>query len=147
MNYGDIILFKPMTFRGRLISLIDGSPYSHIGMFLRYDANIPLFIESDESTGGVVIMQLQDWQNYIILKPVGISPRPIEQILEKLGTPYDTIMILDILLAKIFKRNKQNNNENKFICSEFIDYCYNYKIGQGNVATLKTFYQSKLFTQ
>jgi hypothetical protein len=144
MKYGDIILFKPTTLLGKIISLIDGSPYSHIGVFIEYRNGIALFIESHEKKGGVVITQLQEWENYIVKKPL-IKPRLKKDVLAKLGTKYDFSMLVWLLKAKILKKKQYNNNDSTLICSELADYVFNYKVGSGYVATPRTFSESKLF--
>lgn len=145
MQYGDVIAFKPTTTYGKAISLFDGSPYSHVAMFLKYEKGIPLFIESHEKKGGVVISKLHEWGNYDIYRPIDLKPRPMKDMLDKLGTPYDGSMILHIIMAKTFKREQANNDFSRVICSEFIDYGYRYKVGGGFIATPKTFYSSKHF--
>lgn len=147
MKYGDIILFKPTGLMGKLISKIDGSPYSHVGVFLEYDNGVPLFIESHEKKGGVVITKLQEWQNYTVLRPIKIKPRPKQELLELLGTGYDFSMLGWILKAKLFGKEAPNNSPTLLICSEFADYAYHYKIGNGRVATPKTFALSDKFIQ
>lgn len=144
-KYGDIIQFKPTTLYGKAIKFVDGSPYSHTAMFLKYEKGVPLFIESHEKKGGVVISKLHEWGNYDVYRPVDIKPRPMKEVLGKLGTEYDTFMILDILINKFFKSELYNNDDKKFICSEFKDWVYYYKVGNGYVATPKTFYLSKHF--
>lgn len=144
MKYGTIILFKPTTLMGRLISFIDGSEYSHIGMFIKYENGVPLFIESHEKKGGVVMSKLEEWKNYTVKKPL-MKPRPKKEVLNMLGTSYDSSMLWWIFKAKIFSLKQENNDEKSMICSEFIDYCFNYQIGHGYVATPRTFNDSKLF--
>ena len=144
MQYGDIILFKPTTFMGKLISFIDGSPYSHIGVFVEYKNGVPLFIESHEKKGGVVITRLQEWQNYTVKRPL-VKPRAKKEVLSKLGTRYDNSMLWWIFKAKIFKSMEYNNDDTSLICSEFADYIFHYKVGNGYVATPKTFADSTLF--
>lgn len=144
MQYGDIILFKPTTLMGKLIAFIDGSPYSHIGVFIEYRNGVPLFIESHEKKGGVVITKLEEWRNYTI-KRTALKPRPRHEVLSKLGTRYDSSMLWWIMKAKIFRTVQSNNDDSSLICSEFADYVFHYKIGGGNVATPKTFNDSTLF--
>lgn len=144
-KYGDIIQFKPKTFYGKLIKLIDGSPYSHTAMFLKYEKGVPLFIESHERKDGVVISKLQEWGNYDVYRSTTLKPRPMKEVLEKLGTKYDGSMIVDIVKNKIIKKQPTNNDDTQFICSEFIDFAYRYKVGNGFVATPHTFYTSNQF--
>lgn len=129
---------------GKLISFFDGSEYSHIGMFIKYDNGVPIFIESHEKKSGVVMTKLEEWRNYTIKSPT-IKPRPKKEVLNMLGTSYDSSMLWWLLKAKVFKSKQQNNDEKSLICSEFIDWCFHYKVGGGYVATPKTFNDSKLF--
>lgn len=144
LEYGDIILFKPSSLLGSLISFIDGSEYSHVGMFIEYKNGVPLFIESHEKKNGVVITKLQEWQNYTVKKTL-IKPRRKREVLNMLGTSYDNSMLWWIFKAKVFSLKQENNDEKSLICSEFIDWCFNYQVGHGYVATPKTFNDSKLF--
>lgn len=144
MKYGDILIFKPTTLLGKLISFIDGSEYSHIGMFIEYRNGVPLFIESHEKKGGVVMSKLEEWRNYTVKTPL-IKPRKKREVLNMLGTSYDNSMLWWILKAKVFRFKQENNDEKSLICSEFVDWCFNYKVGGGYVATPRTFNDSTLF--
>lgn len=141
MKYGDIILFKPTSFTGKLIAWIDGSPYSHAAIYISKQNGHDLFIESHERKNGVVITRLEEWKNYTVVRP-DMKARPKRDMLEKLGKTYDVSMIGWILWAKVFKRDLDNNDDNLLICSELVDYCYRYKIGKGRICTPKTIYQS-----
>jgi hypothetical protein len=145
MKYGDILLFKPTSFTGKLIAWIDGSPYSHGAVYIGKQNGHHLFIESHEKKGGVVMTRLEEWKNYIVLRPKTLKPRPKREVLSKLGTRYDWSMIGWIFWSKIFPTQIDNNDDDMLICTEFCDFVYRYKIGKGKVATPKTFYESDEF--
>lgn len=147
MKYGDIILFKPTSFHGRLITWIDGSSFSHAAIYLGKDNGVDIFIESHEKKNGVVITQLENWKNYTILRPKKqIKRKTRKELLSKLGTGYDFSMIGWILLAKILHKDMDTNSDNLLICSELVDWFYNYKIGAGKICTPKTIATSDKFT-
>lgn len=144
-KYGDIILFKPRSLTSKLIALIDGSPYSHIGIFLENKDGVNLFIESHEKKRGVVITKLEEWGNYEVIRPISLKPRPKKEVLAMLGTGYDYSMLGWIFWSKIFKKNQINNSPTLLICSELADFVYRYAVGEGNIATPKTFATSNKF--
>jgi hypothetical protein len=140
LQHGDIILFKPTSTTGRLIAWIDGSPYSHVGIYWGMKNSHHLFIESHEKKGGVGMTRLEDWRNFIVIRPY-LKHRPKRELLAKLGARYDVSMIGWILWSKIFRKMQYNNDDEALICSELVDWYYYYKIGNGFVATPKTFYK------
>ena len=98
-----------------------------------------MFIESHEKRRGVVLIKLEDWRNYTILRS-RVKPRNKYVMLRLLNKKYDYKLFLQLLKIKVFKKILKNNNEDKLICSELIDYAYYYTIGNGNVCTPKTIY-------
>jgi hypothetical protein len=140
MKYGSIILFKPTSLMGKLIALIDGSPYSHAAIYLGKQNGQHLFIESHEKKNGVVITRLEEWRNYIVFTP-NLKIRPKRELLAKLGSRYDASMLGWIFWAKIFRKNPDNNDDGTLICSELVDWAYHYKIGKGKICTPKTIYE------
>jgi len=139
LEYGDIIMFKPTGgIVSRLISLVDGSKYSHGAIFLGYEFGVPLFIESHEKRGGVVINKLQEWSNFDVLRPVALKPRPIEDMLKMVGSRYDYSLLWWIFKAKILRSKLQNNDNSSVVCTELVDFCYYYTLGDGYVCTPKT---------
>jgi hypothetical protein len=134
MKYGDIINFKPIGLISKLISIVDGSPYSHTAIFLEERHGVKLFIESHESKGGVVICKLEDWKNYDVFRPK-IKPRPKREVLSVVGRQYDYGRLITVFKSKIFKYKTQNNDDTKLICSELADYVYKYRLGQGKILT------------
>jgi hypothetical protein len=138
-QYGDIILFKPTNgFVSRLISFVDGSDYSHAAIFWKYEHGIPLFIESHEKRGGVVINKLQEWGNFDVYRTETLLPRPEHEMLEMVGRKYDFSRLWWIFKAKVLKFKLQNNDETLVICSELVDFCYYYTLGEGLICTPKT---------
>lgn len=143
-KYGDIILFKPKhSLVSKLISIIDGSPYSHAGFFLGYFKGVPMFIESHESKGGVVITKLEDWGNYDVYRPIiQIRPQSIGRMLKLTGRKYDFSRLWWVVKAKIFGFRLQNNDESKLICSELVDYGWRYALGGAYLSTPATLAKS-----
>jgi hypothetical protein len=137
MKYGDILLFKPKGLIGKLISLADGSPYSHAGLFIGYFNKVPIFIESHEKRGGVVLIKLEEWSNFIVLRSES-TPRPVRDVLQLLNTKYDYSRLFWILKAKLTNKSVTNNDESKLICSELVDYAYHYEFGKGKICTPAT---------
>jgi hypothetical protein len=141
-RYGDIIAFKPTGgFVSKMISKVDGSPYSHIAIFWRYVDGVPLFLESHEARGGVVINKLQEWGNFDVFRPHALKPREEKEMLHLVGNRYDYSILWWIFKAKIFKKTLQNNDDTKVICSEYADYCYYYTLGEGKICTSKTIFE------
>lgn len=143
LEYGDIILFKPTGLIGKLITKIDGCPYSHGAIFLKYEKGVPLFIESHESKRGVVISKLEEWNNYIVLRPLKshyFYPQEYKDTINLLGRKYDYGRLLMILKSKFDKFNIANNDPYKLICTELCDNVYGYKLGEGDICTPKTIY-------
>jgi uncharacterized protein YycO len=139
MKFGDVILFQPTSFHGKIIAWVDGSPYSHAAIYLGKDSGVDVFIESHEKKSGVVITQLEDWRNYVVLRPVKpMKHRTRKELLSKLGKGYDFSMIGWILLAKIFRKDRSTNDDNLLICSELVDWFYYYAIGGKKICTPKT---------
>ncbi len=138
-QYGDVIMFRPTGgFVSRMISLIDGSQYSHGAIFWKYENGVPLFIESHEARGGVVINKLQEWSNFDVYRAKSLKIRPAHEMLETVGRRYDYSMLWWILKAKILKTKVQNNDDTIFICTELIDFGFWYSLGQGYICTPKT---------
>jgi len=138
-KYGDVIMFKPTGgIVSRLISLVDGSKYSHGAIFLGYVEGVPLFIESHEKRGGVVINKLQEWGNFDVFRSDSLKARPMGEMLKMVGRRYDYSMLWWILKAKILRSKLQNNDDALVICTELVDLCFYYTLGDGYVCTPKT---------
>lgn len=138
-KYGDIILFRPSGgFVSWLISKIDGGQYSHGAIFWKYEHGVPLFIESHESKGGVVITKLQEWSNFDVYRPTALQIRPAHEVLEMVGRKYDYSMIWWIFKSKLRRKKLQNNDDAQVICTELVDKCYYYCFGEGYICTPRT---------
>lgn len=138
-QYGDVIMFRPTGgFVSNAISKIGDSEYSHGAIFWKYVNGIPLFIESHESRGGVVINRLQEWSNFDVYRPKGLEIRPAHELLEMVGRRYDYSMLWWILKARILKTKVQNNDNALVICTELVDFVFYYSLGRGYVCIPKT---------
>lgn len=145
MKFGDVILFKPTGFHGKLIAKIDGSEYSHAAIYLGEDNGIQLFIESHEKKSGVVITKLEDWRNFRVVR-TNLPHRTKKELMQKLGTGYDFSMIGWLLVTKILNRDMDTNDDKLLICSELVDWFFMYAIGEGKICTPKTIATSVKFT-
>lgn len=137
LRYGDILMFKPKhSLVSKLISKIDGSPYSHSGFFLGYFKGVPIFIEAHENKGGVVMTKLENWDNYNVFRPaIKARPMPITKMLALLNTRYDMSRLWWIFKAKILGFDLQNNDSSRLICSELVDYGWRYVLGGAYLLT------------
>jgi hypothetical protein len=145
MKFGDVILFKPTSFIGKAIAFVDGSAYSHAAVYLGEYDGVDLFIESHEKKSGVVITKLERWRNYTVLRS-NLKHKTKKELMQKLGTGYDFSMIRWILIAKLFNKDAQANDEGLLICSELVDWFFEYQIGEGKICTPKTIALSNKFT-
>jgi len=138
-KYGDVILFRSTGgFVSNAIGKIDGSEYSHGAIFWKYSDGVPLFIESHEARGGVVVNKLQEWGNFDVYRPLHLAPRPVDEMLSLIGRKYDYNLLWWIFKSKVLRRKQYNNDDLQLICTELVDHCYYYSIGNGCVCTPKT---------
>lgn len=131
-KYGDILCFKPNSLIGHLIVIVDSKGlgnYSHNAVFLRYQNGVPLFIESHESNKrGVAIQQLrEEWNNYDVYRS-NLKPRPVKELLKLLGNKYDGKRLWKIVKFRFFGIKIDSDDSNELICSELVNYAFNYKL-------------------
>lgn len=131
-TYGDILCFRPTTFKGDLIVAIDSKglgQYSHNAIFWKYIFGKPYFIEAHENNGrGVGIVQLQEyWNNYDVYRPT-IKPRPERQLLDKMGNSYSKGRLWKIFLNRLFGIKITSDNADEMICTELVNYAYRYEL-------------------
>jgi hypothetical protein len=136
-QYGDLIFFTPTSsLFSRLIPVIDGSPYSHVGMYLGRKYGHNLFIESQDGVG-VVINRLQEWRNYTIIR-VDTPIMPISKVLEELGKPYDRKKIIAFLFNRLFGIPLIADDNHAHVCSELVNYFTYYKLAEKGNSTMRT---------
>ena len=130
-------MFRPSGLIGKLITIIDGSQYSHGAIYLGTYGGQKIFIESHEKKGGVVIVRLEEWRrNYDVYRPKHIkTPKDKREVLRLLNTPYDYGRLWWIFKSKILKFNLQNDDDKKLICTELCDNVWHYDLGSGKTCT------------
>lgn len=143
-SYGDIILFEPLTLKGEVVRLFDSffkCPYSHAGIFWKYEQGVPLFIETDSRTGELVVTKLQEWKNYAVYRP-NLPILDERQLLSYLGTKYDYNRIFKIIMNRLFHFPIYSDDTTKMICTEFVNHAYFYLLTKKGLATPYTVYKS-----
>lgn len=140
-KYGDFIFFRPTySLFSILIPFFDGSPFSHVGMYLGHKYGQNLFIEAQDGVG-VVITPLKEWRNYEIVR-TELSTMPISKVFEDLGKPYDRLKIFAFLLNKIFSTPLLADDDHALVCSESCNKWKYYKHVEKGQATVATLYNS-----
>lgn len=139
LQYGDLIAFYPTSKMGELIRIVDSKGlgnYSHWATFIGYRRGIPLFIESHEGRGGVVILALKEWQNtYDIYRAKELKPRPEKDLLNLLGNGYNFKKIWLILKNRMFGTKLFGGSPDKPICTELCNFAYRYRLAPAGQAT------------
>lgn len=150
MQYGDILLFKPISFRGKLIRFFEQlhfgkkyAVYSHGAIFWNYEGNwAHLFIEA-ETGSGVDIKKIDpSYGNIDVYRMVeGGGLIGSAHALELLDKGYDNWEIVNIVLFYLFKKPFKKNGEQKMICTELINYCYSNLLTEVGYATPASIYK------
>lgn len=147
LKYGDIILFKPISLRGRLIRLFESihygkyAVYSHGALFWKHEGDIQLFIEA-ESGSGVDIKKLDpSYGNVDAYRPIDLDCVSEYAALSLLDRGYDDWEIVNIALFYLFQRPFRKTGEKKMICTELINYCYGDMLAAVGYATPASIYQ------
>lgn len=140
-TYGDLLFFKPSSFTSSLIPLVDGSPYSHVAMFLGHKYGNPIFIESQDGIG-IIIRKVQDWKNYDIYRVTSVCPKSINSVVSDLSKPYDRKKITDILWHKLAGVPLYADSDSAMICSEAVNRWYDYKLFEKGQATPATIFHN-----
>ncbi len=128
MKYGDIIFFEPINKKGELIAFLDGSPFSHVGLYFGEMDGVHLFIDSD--LDGMRLRPLKpEWRNFVTKTP----DTPMQEdlgmlVLEHYGQAYDYWHFFQLLLEKLtfgwYKVPKTDARH--FICSELVNHVYGF---------------------
>lgn len=146
LQYGDILAFEPRSWQGNLITYYDKSKYSHCAIYLGKLHNRHLFIEADWS--GVRINAINiDWKNVYMYR-THYKPRSIKSVLKQVGKKYDYYKLWRIFLHYAFKRpmKTKGDAEDNFICTEFVNYVFMYRIAERGYATPRTITESTKVT-
>jgi hypothetical protein len=132
-EYGDIILFNPRSFLSKIQVWIDNigiskkHSYSHGAIFWGYENKIPLMVESVNNCG-VHVTRVQEWKNYIIIRPEGYNITPKAEMARYLNRRYDFFKLLSIVLNKAFNIPLTVDDDSKVICTELINLAYYYAL-------------------
>jgi len=139
-RYGDVIFFEPYTITGNLITWIDGSPYSHVAIYWGDIAGQPYMFEAQRSKK-IGLTRVQDWRNFIILRPINKAwLRKQEEVMQIEGRGYQTNKLFAIALHKLFGTPLEADEPNSMICSELVNWVYNYNLGdKGNCTPASLF--------
>lgn len=147
LKYGDIILFKPISLRGRLIRFFESlhfgkyAVYSHGALFWGYEEGFPLFIEA-EFGSGVDIKKLDpSYGNVDVFRALDLDCVPRFTATSLLDLGYDNWEIFDIVLFYLFHRPFRKQYDKKMICTELINYCYLDMLGEVGHATPASIYK------
>ncbi len=131
-EYGDIILFEPVRAISRLQAAIDsigqkGANYSHGAIFWGRDGNEPMMIESVTHCG-VHVTRVQDWRNFVVIRPDKSNLRSREEMAQFIGLKYDFSKIWRILAARLFRFPLVTDDSQKVICTELNNLAYRYTL-------------------
>jgi hypothetical protein len=139
-QYGDIILFEPTRVLSRIQVWGDNLGqqrkfnYSHGALYLGKEGNTHLMLES--ITGcGVHITKVQEWANYIIVRPVGYEVRPKDEMLTYLDSKYDYSKIKAVMLNRLFNVPLTVDDDSQVICTELINLAYYYALTKKGMCT------------
>jgi len=135
-KYGDVILFYPTSWYGRLISYFDGSPYSHIATYLESRDGYHWMLESTVNKNGFVISKIrEDWDNFDVYdmklyrKYLRSSREMMDLVDER---PYDISRLLEIFLHYVLKLDLNVSNAQRLICAEAVNLQFSYKLVDNN---------------
>jgi len=148
-QYGDIILFEPSMYSSRVRVWIDNLGrnkkynYSHGALFWGYIGNTPLMIES-VSPCGVHITKVQEWRNYIIIRPVDKIITTQNDLISYLDKRYDYSKLWSVFKNKFFGTPLTADNDTQVICTEFINLAYSYSLCKKGGCTPVTLAESIL---
>lgn len=148
LKYGDIMLFKPISFRGRMIRFFErlhfGSKYaiySHGALFWKYEGNIQLFIEAETGSGVDIKKVDPTFGNIDVYRPIDLQCVTEFTALNLLDKGYDDWEIVNIVLYYLFKKPFKKDGEQKMICTELINYCYLNVLADVGYATPASIYK------
>lgn len=132
MFIGDILFFKKTdSFISKVIAKVTKSEYSHVGLIVGFDRDNQMItiIESDRFIKTKVTkIKISDYHAIYTSGNLSneVRERIVKYAFKKIGTRYDYMQILGLLLSLLFdkERNGFFNSANKIICSELIDISY-----------------------
>lgn len=139
-QYGDIILFEPTMLLSRIQVWIDNLGrqkkynYSHGAIFWGHVGHTPLMIES-VSPCGVHIAKVQNWRNYIIVRPENNILMTQDELSSYLNKRYDYSKLWSVITNKFFGVPMTIDNDEQVICTELINLAYYYALCQKGKCT------------
>lgn len=142
-HYGDVVLFYPNSRYSEAITKIDGSPYSHIAVYLEYRYGYHWMLESTSTKGGFVVSKIrEDWRNFDVFDMSKYTEhlRPVEEMMKLVDErPYDYGRIRELLFYYLLRKNPKLSDSRSLICAESVNI--NYKGIFGTNPTPKTIYK------
>lgn len=137
-RYGDIIFFKPFTISGKIITWIDGSPYSHTAIYWGKLGGEHFVFEAQRGRS-IGLTKLQNWRNFIIVRPKQKICSQ-KKLMSVEGNGYQTNKLLAIALNKCFGLALEADDPTCMICSELVNWAYDYSLGEkGNCTPASLF--------
>ncbi len=141
-QFGDIIFFHPRSLKSKIITHFDDGDWSHVGLVLDiYESRI-LFIESHWD--GVRIQLLDETsQNFTIVPaPVKIK-KSKQELLQFVGKKYDYkhLVSMGLHLGSRKRIKLRSTNEDQLICSELVNWVYDYTLSPKGEATPNSIYR------
>lgn len=139
-QYGDIILYEPLRFLSRIQVKIDNIGqekkfnYSHGALYWGKEGNTHIMLESVDKCG-VHLTKVQNWRNFIIVRPMGYDITPQEEMATYLGHKYDFSKIWAVFLNKAFKIPLTVDSDDEVICTELINLAYYYALTKKGMCT------------
>lgn len=122
---------KTNSLVSKIIANITNSEFTHVGLIVNYnrDTNMATIVESNRFILTRVV-EIQLDSNHVIYT-TGQKSKEVEDCIvsfamKRVGTKYDYLQILGLLMSLLFKKGRDGyfNSKNKFICSELIDLAY-----------------------
>ena len=139
-RYSDIILFEPTSLTGRIQVAVDNlgqktkHNFSHRAIFWGFEGKTPLMLES-VSPCGVHIAKVQEWRNYVIVRPEGKKVRPKKEMIRYLNSRYDYSKLYAVILNRLFGTSLTVDDDSQVICTELINLAYYYKLTDKGMCT------------
>jgi len=140
---GDILLWKAYPRWRWLFHWITGSEYGHAAIFVGHLLGQPLIVAA--GWNGVIIQVLRGEPNVWRVRDANWALQAAEKALGRVGRSYDFLQLLGFLISKITgSRYNPFDSREKYICSELVNACYDYKLGPRGLTAPGTLAQSPL---
>jgi len=138
-EYGDIILFEPTRWISALQAKIDSrgqkkQPYSHGAIFWGHEGDIPLMIEAINKCG-THISKVQNWRNFIIVRPDKSMLMSKEKLITYVGKRYDFSKLYSVFENRFLGVPLFVDNDEEVICTELVNLAYNYTLTPKGMCT------------